>query len=227
MRPWDDIDDLTDIYINQVVYPDEDAELDDRHVVPRTDFVEMPRSIFVTQVPRSVFVETEVKAEFEALFPTAVKFGYFPNFQRVRVEFGESIEACRARVRFHLFAFHDTKFRVYLTNSVDSRDSSASMDYLKPPPAEKQFLISPPPSPPEGWVQIKEDKPSDLQPGLAFELISRLAALKTGESHEIIERTENHPSIILITCEDIDNQNKSDKSRTSQIQQTRRPEYQC
>ena len=50
MRPWDDIDDLTDIYINQVVYPDEDAEQDDRHVVPRTDFVEMPRSIFVTQV---------------------------------------------------------------------------------------------------------------------------------------------------------------------------------
>ena len=78
-----------------------------------------------------MFVEPEVKDEFEALFPTAVKFGYFPNFQRVRVEFGESIEACRARVRFHLFAFHDTKFRVYLTNSVDSRDSSASMDYLK------------------------------------------------------------------------------------------------
>jgi calcipressin-1 len=72
---------------------------------------------------------------------------------------------------------------------------------FQPPKKEKQFLISPPPSPPEGWVQIIEDKPNSLQPGLASELISRLAALKTGESHEIVEQSEKHPSIILFACE--------------------------
>ena len=62
-------------------------------------------------------------------------------------------------------------------------------------------MISPPPSPPEGWVQFEEDRPNTLQPGLGFELISKLAALNAGESHEIIERTASHPSIVLFTCE--------------------------
>lgn len=48
---------------------------------------------------------------------------------------------------------------------------------------------------------MREDKPSVLQPGIAFELMTRLAALKIGESYEIVEQTELHPAIILITCE--------------------------
>ena len=51
MRSWDDIDDLTDIYINQVVYPDEN-EFDEEGGGSDGGYkvIEMPRSIFVTQV---------------------------------------------------------------------------------------------------------------------------------------------------------------------------------
>ena len=73
--------------------------------------------------------------------------------------------------------------------------------FLKPPKAEKQFLISPPASPPEGWKPFQEDGPCKEQPGLHFELVARLAALAEGQSHEIIEPSPIAPSIVLHACE--------------------------
>jgi len=51
--------------------------------------------------------------------------------------------------------------------------------HLKPPPLEKQFLISPPASPPAGWEQCHEKEPTVLPSSApdTFELMSRLAAL--------------------------------------------------
>ena len=72
---------------------------------------------------------------------------------------------------------------------------------MKPPKAEKQFLISPPASPPEGWKPFQEDGPCKEQPGLHFELVARLAALADGQSHEIIEPSPIAPSIVLHACE--------------------------
>ena len=81
------------------------------------------------------------------------------------------------------------------------------MIHKKPPKLEKQFLISPPASPPEGWQPIKEDGPSSEQPGLHFELVARLAALNGGQSHEIIEPSTTTPAIILHACEVCKNKN--------------------
>ena len=72
---------------------------------------------------------------------------------------------------------------------------------MKPPKAEKQFLISPPASPPEGWKPFQEDGPCKEQPGLHFELVARLAALAEGQSHEIIEPSPMAPAIVLHACE--------------------------
>ena len=60
----------------------------------------------------------DMRAEFERLFPTQIAFAYFPNFARVRVEFATSLDACRARIKFHLFDFNNAKLRVFLTNHV-------------------------------------------------------------------------------------------------------------
>ena len=68
--------------------------------------------------------------EFEDLFPSGHHFAYFPNFRRIRVQFDDSVEACRARVRFHLFEFHGNKFRTYLTNQAESI-TNEEMNYLK------------------------------------------------------------------------------------------------
>ena len=46
-----DIDDLTDIYINKVIYPEGELDDDNGETEPRVRAVlEMPRSIFVTKV---------------------------------------------------------------------------------------------------------------------------------------------------------------------------------
>lgn len=47
--------------------------------------------------------------------------------------------------------------------------------YLHVPPLEKQFLISPPASPPVGWEQPKEDKPV-----VDYDLLSAMASLSPG-----------------------------------------------
>lgn len=48
--------------------------------------------------------------------------------------------------------------------------------YLHVPPVERQFLISPPASPPVGWEQPKEDKPV-----VDYDLLSAMASLSPGK----------------------------------------------
>lgn len=51
---------------------------------------------------------------------------------------------------------------------------------LQPPAPTKQFLISPPCSPPAGWAQAEECEPIVNQ-----ELLAALANLTPGEVHEL------------------------------------------
>jgi hypothetical protein len=60
-----------------------------------------------------------------------------------------------------------------------------STSYLKPPAVEKNYLISPPGSPPKDWVQIKEDPPNEQT--LAEDLCSTLKQL------ELAQKSENQP----------------------------------
>ncbi|KAI9625948.1 hypothetical protein KEM48_010648 [Puccinia striiformis f. sp. tritici PST-130] len=59
-------------------------------------------------------------------------------------------------------------------------------DRLKPPSLEKNFLISPPGSPPVGWTQITEDAPN--QNSLADDLCQRLRFLSVGDEEEAKEK---------------------------------------
>lgn len=58
-------------------------------------------------------------------------------------------------------------------------------NYLRPPAIEKNFLISPPGSPPIGWEPIKEDPPNATP--LADDLMTALRKLKTHERRSSLE----------------------------------------
>ena len=71
--------------------------------------------------------------------------------------------------------------------------------YLHPPALEKQFLISPPASPPVGWKPVDE-----AQPLMNVELLSALASLTPGEAHELHPQSESQPGIVVHICEEDD-----------------------
>ncbi|EMD34315.1 hypothetical protein CERSUDRAFT_86436 [Gelatoporia subvermispora B] len=56
------------------------------------------------------------------------------------------------------------------------------MNHLRPPPLEKNFLISPPGSPPVGWEQTREDPPNATP--LAEDLVRALRSLQLAQEHE-------------------------------------------
>ncbi|TFK25758.1 calcineurin-binding protein [Coprinopsis marcescibilis] len=66
-----------------------------------------------------------------------------------------------------------------LPHSLEDRNH---VHYLQPPKVEKNFLISPPGSPPVGWEQIKEDPPNSTP--LAADLMSALKKLKIQEEQQ-------------------------------------------
>ncbi|KAF9009553.1 Calcipressin, partial [Cyathus striatus] len=78
-----------------------------------------------------------------------------------------------------------------------------SANFLRPPPIEKNFLISPPGSPPVGWEQIKEDPPNSAP--LADDLIEALRKLQTRERRSSMEvLIEPHEAGVGIYVEDCD-----------------------
>lgn len=76
-------------------------------------------------------------------------------------------------------------------NPDGSQDPSTLSDdcKLKPPVSDKNFLISPPGSPPVGWEQIEEDAPNTAS--LAEDLCQRLRFLSVGDDEEAENEEEN------------------------------------
>jgi hypothetical protein len=68
---------------------------------------------------------------------------------------------------------------------VDGDFSIPEANYLRPPATEKNFLISPPGSPPVGWEQVKEDPPNPTP--LADDLMQALCKLQTHERRAGLE----------------------------------------
>lgn len=66
---------------------------------------------------------------------------------------------------------------------------------LQPPAPTKQFLISPPSSPPAGWQQAEE-----CEPIINHDLLAALATLTPGEVHELHAPSETQPGIMVHTA---------------------------
>lgn len=76
-------------------------------------------------------------------------------------------------------------------------NAGVKMDYLAIPKLTKQFLISPPASPPTDWEPVHEGAPV-----IDVQLISAIANLVPGKVHEIHPGNENQPGIFVEVCEE-------------------------
>ncbi|XP_050531647.1 protein sarah [Daktulosphaira vitifoliae] len=164
---------------------------------------DLPTSLIITNVDPAIFKDDDLKKEIEMMFS---KFGeilsvqYFRSFKRIRVNYSTSLSAANARIQMHQIRFYDTVINCYFAQPVTPMD--AADQHLQLPAPVKQFLISPPASPPEGWVPRAEGEPL-----INYDLIAAIASLTPGQPHEIHAPTDTLPGIVLHVAEGYGNKN--------------------
>ncbi|EFX73053.1 hypothetical protein DAPPUDRAFT_215632 [Daphnia pulex] len=157
-------------------------------------------SLIVTNLPNELFFQQELKTELEALFRTfdeTATFHYLRSFRRARVDFSSNSIATKARVHLHHTPFGDSVMNCFFGQP--PLINKNSQQFLQIPPPVRQFLISPPASPPVGWAPAPESGPV-----VNFDLLSAIASLGPGDKHELLPPTDNQPGIVVHVCADMD-----------------------
>lgn len=158
------------------------------------EFEGIPSSLIVTNINDTIFSNTDKKREFEELFrlyDPEVTFQWLKSFRRLRVNFLTPLAAATARIELHQYKFNDSVITCYFAQPVTPVKNST----LQPPAPYKQFLISPPASPPVGWEPRPEGEPI-----INHDLLAALATLSPGGSHELHPPTPGQPSIVVHTA---------------------------
>ncbi|KAM4560003.1 calcipressin-1 isoform 1-T1 [Odontesthes bonariensis] len=189
-------------------------------------FTDLPNALIACKAPEDLF-EGVLKASFESLFRSfdpQVQFQYFKSFRRVRISFSDALAAAEARLRLHKTDFNGREMRLYFAQSVH-----IGSPRLEPPKPDKQFLISPPASPPVGWEQSQ-----DPTPVINYDLLCAISKLGPGEKYEIHTATPTTPSVVVHVCDDVhgpgpapgdSDQDDEPRPLRPKIIQTRRPDY--
>lgn len=163
------------------------------------DATEATSQILISNMDEAIFLDRDVMDIFEARlrkFDPAVKVLYFKSFSRVRADMGSISAAVAAKDDLNGLQFGSKTLKCYFFR--DLLLGRRNSGHLELPPLEKQFLISPPVSPPVGWEPVQEGEPI-----MDYELLSALASLQPGESHELHPgaHDRNIPAIFLQPCE--------------------------
>ncbi|KAG5331554.1 SRA protein, partial [Acromyrmex charruanus] len=227
----EELEDTENIIINEVdglpnLHPNyEQLELkfkrekDDTNIRSIDELVhdeDLPTSVIVTNVDPRVFKDDDLKSSIEHLFKQFgedTTFQYFRSFRRMRVNYSSPSAAANARIQLHQSHFGETDINCYFAQPVTPIDMEDQ--HLQPPALTKQFLISPPASPPIGWEPREEGEPL-----VNYDLLTAIANLSAGDTHEIHPGGSGQPGIVVHVCE-----NANPSKNTPRIQHTRCPEH--
>ncbi|KAG9508657.1 Calcipressin-2 [Fragariocoptes setiger] len=152
--------------------------------------------LIVTNLDSRVFSEQSLKDEFEAIFrhydPNVI-FRYLRSFKRVRLDFNDPNAAALALNQRAEYRFGSSVFKCYAAQIMKINNSPSI--HLVPPKPERQFLISPPASPPVGWEPVHEGSPC-----MDIRILSAIANLAPGTAHELHPATDSQPGIVVEVC---------------------------
>ncbi|KAG5642327.1 hypothetical protein DXG03_003002 [Asterophora parasitica] len=164
-----------------------------------TPEAERTNTIAITSMPKEFFhpVILEVLRDHFSTFGEINRWVPLPGFGRILVvyRFEDTAELAKQQCDPIIIQQSqdgsDVVLRVYRAdpNPLTVDDYFGNMvpeaNYLRPPATEKNFLISPPGSPPVGWEQIREDPPNATP--LADDLIQALLQLQMHEKRSSLE----------------------------------------
>lgn len=176
------------------VHPNLEETHGDPHSGEHSDneLEDLPTSLIVTNIHDNVFTNDDKKHEMEEMFrqfgDVNVTFQWLRSFHRLRVNFQTAAAAASARLQLHQFRINESVINCYFAQPV----TPVKFTNLQPPKPDKQFLISPPASPPLDW----EPRP-EHEPLVNHELLAALATLAPGGSHELHPPGPGQPGIVV------------------------------